>query len=79
MKPPICAFCKRDFRSSAEEGGLVKFSNYESLPDGMTGHPKGMEWFCGKHLEAARSLSELSLKGAIGAMRKKYWWRPWRW
>ncbi len=63
MKPPICAVCHTRF--SPAEGGTVRFANYESLPEGMVGHPKGLEWFCSSHIEAARDLSSLSSGEAI--------------
>ncbi|MEL6814325.1 MAG: hypothetical protein AAFP03_05865 [Cyanobacteria bacterium J06598_3] len=56
MRPPICYFCN----ASASEGGeRVKFADYVPLESGMVGHPRGLEWFCAKHLAAAQQLSHL--------------------
>ncbi|MEO1075741.1 MAG: hypothetical protein AAFX41_07210 [Bacteroidota bacterium] len=57
MKPPICAVCRC---RSREASGFrtVRFANYEPLPDGMVGHPKGLHWFCGDHVEAAQALAD---------------------
>ncbi len=75
MKPPICALCHRDFRRDAGGGGLVRFRDEEPLPEGMTGHPRGVEWFCSRHLAAAEELSASSLKEALATLRLRYWWR----
>lgn len=53
MRPPICAVCFKRF-SLNEGGGTVAFADYEPLPDGIVGHPKGLEWFCAEHIDAAR-------------------------
>ena len=69
MRPPICAVCDRDFRDDLEDndlaGDVVTFIDYEDLPEGMVGHPKGVEWFCSKHIKKAKILSHLSSKVAI--------------
>ncbi len=73
MRPPICAFCGKDFRRSTSEGGLVRFkltadeieSNSSKVQSRIVFHPKGLEWFCGEHIEAAKKLSHLSLKSAL--------------
>ena len=74
MRPPICAVCDRDFRDDLEEsdlaGDLVTFIDYEALPEGMVGHPKGVEWFCSKHIRKAKILSHLSSKVAIYQIRQ---------
>ena len=69
MKPPICEFCGKDFRDDMKNGGMVRFANYEPLPQGMVGHPKGLAWFCGEHLETAESLQGHSLPDALKMMR----------
>ena len=43
------------------------FADHESLHDGMTGHPDGVEWFCGLHYEVAERLS----KGTYAEARKE--------
>ncbi len=75
MKPPICALCHRDFRRDTEGGGLVRFRDEKSLPDGMVGHPRGVEWFCQRHLAAAQKLSSLSLGEAMAKLHRRYLWR----
>ncbi len=69
MRPPICAVCDRDFRddlnNSDLSGDLVRFSNYQSLPDDLVGHPHGLEWFCSQHIQKARTLSHLTAKQAV--------------
>ncbi len=77
MRPPICALCGHDFRAAAAaaDGGLVYFRDRESLPDGMVGHPRGVEWFCDRHRLAARELSGSSLNDAMRELRRRYRWR----
>ncbi|MGB1250377.1 MAG: glycosyltransferase [Candidatus Promineifilaceae bacterium] len=73
MKPPICEVCstylRADSAQSTTQGNLVRFANYEPLPDGMVGHPTGLEWFCGNHVEAAKGLTHLSSSAAIAQIR----------
>ncbi len=68
MRPPICAVCYSRF--SPADGGSVRFADYKPLPHGMTGHPKGLEWFCGDHIEAARALTSGTRNDAVAAIRK---------
>lgn len=74
MRPPICALCRRDFRGESG-GGLVHFCDAESLPEGRVGHPRGVEWFCDRHLPAARELSNSTLAEAMRQLRRRYGWR----
>ena len=67
MRPPICDVCHDRF--DVNEGDTVAFTDYEPLPRGMTGHPKGLEWFCGRHIEAARALAHLTSEEAIRQIR----------
>ncbi len=66
MKPPVCHLCGQDFVDDfLERGGggdVVRFKDYQPLPEDMGGHPLGAEWFCTKHEVAARKLSGLSLR-----------------
>ena len=71
MMPPICGLCSKRFNPS-EEGGTVRFANYEALPDGVVGHPTGLVWFCGEHIEEAKSRSYMSSKEAIDEMWVDY-------
>lgn len=57
MRPPICFICGTRF-SPREGGGTVRFTDYEPLPEGMTGHPEGLEWFCEEHHKEALELTE---------------------
>ena len=75
MRPPICALCRRDFRRLEDGGDLVRFRDQEPLPDGRVGHPRGVEWFCRRHLAAARELSGSSLAEALRELRRRYGWR----
>jgi hypothetical protein len=69
MKPPICELCGQDFRDTSPlPGALVRFADYEPLSDGMVGHPQGLAWFCGEHVELARSLGERPLSEALKIM-----------
>ena len=45
-------------------------------PDGMVGHPKGLVWFCGRHVGLARELSHLSSEQALSRLRIR---RPLSW
>ncbi|NNF57100.1 MAG: hypothetical protein HKN04_02565 [Rhodothermaceae bacterium] len=69
MRPPICAVCHDRF--ATKEGGLVRFADYEPLPERVVGHPKGLEWFCGKHHAAAEALSHLATTEALRRIRRK--------
>ncbi|MBT8078058.1 MAG: hypothetical protein KJO31_05740 [Gammaproteobacteria bacterium] len=70
MRPPICDLCGRD----AHGGELVSFRDYEALPDGMTGHPRGLCWFCTRHVDAANALQDLDTADAFRRLRRKFFW-----
>ncbi len=70
MKPPVCALCGRRFPSS--EGRLVKFSNYQPLPERMMGHPVGAVWFCERHVGVAERLSGRTSTAALAAMNLRH-------
>ncbi len=72
MMPPICELCGKDFRGRAQEGGLVRFSDYKPLPRGMVGHPTGLSWFCSRHYRAAEALRSRSRGDALQLLGKKY-------
>ena len=63
MRPPICEVCGRGAIAT------VSFSDYEPLPDGMVGHPRGVGWFCRWHLKPARRLSRRTLGQAVRRLR----------
>jgi len=76
MRPPICAICHKRFETS--EGGLVSFTltaeeveqNKVFKKQGYSGHPKGLDWFCGNHIEQAKTLNHLTLGEALKKMKE---------
>ena len=68
MKPPMCALCKAKFSPSKEGGGTVRFADYQPLPDRMVGHPKGLVWFCGRHIKQAKALKHLNHSEAMAQL-----------
>lgn len=76
MLPPVCELCDLDFRYDLEKdetsGGLVRFADFQDLPDGKVGHPKGLGWFCARHLKDAQFLSSLSKSAAIAQLTLNY-------
>ena len=78
MKPPRCDLCNRSFEHR-EGGGLVYFSDHTPLPDGMTGHPDGVEWYCKRHYDAAKALSRLPYADARRELTRiygRFGWAP---
>jgi len=71
MKPPICCICNEDF--SPNEGGLIYFNEDENdkkhnvilTQPGYTGHPSNAFWFCEKHYQKAKKLSNLTKNEAF--------------
>lgn len=63
MRPPICEVCGREAIET------VRFANYEPLPDGMVGHPRGLGWFCRRHLRGARRLAGRPMVRAVEILR----------
>jgi hypothetical protein len=74
MKPPLCCLCGDDRDPDA---GLVQFADFEELPEGRPGHPRGLEWFCSRHLEAARAASHLPSAVALERLRARRRWTLW--
>lgn len=77
MMPPRCPICGLSIRNLpaelenkplSEVFELVEFKDYAPLPNGMSGHPQGMEWFCVEHAKAARTLRHLDSAAAIDAL-----------
>ena len=68
MKPPICEVCGSRFDADA---ALVRFADYEPLPDRVVGHPRGLAWFCGRHLAAAEELKHLTEKEALKRLARR--------
>ncbi len=64
MKPPICELCGERF-DPREGGGAVTFADYQPLPEGMAGHPTGLEWFCDRHHSRAESFRGLPTAEAL--------------
>jgi hypothetical protein len=83
MRPPICEICDEKFGdddlNQPGQGGLVEFK--PSLDDkaviarmqvkGWTGHPPNVGWFCSKHIDEALAIRHISLREALGTLRKK--------
>lgn len=73
MKPPICEICIKHLNEDClGESGLVWFKDYQDLPPGMVGHPKGLGWFCGQHFKSAQSLNNLSKADAVRQLKRNY-------
>lgn len=77
MKPPICEHC--DERFDPTEGGLVRFAPTPeseawharaAAEPGFVGHPPDQAWFCGAHVDAARSLAGSTLADALRSLRE---------
>ncbi len=70
MKPPACAVCGRswEYWPGIE---TVEFADYEPLPDGFVGHPRGLAWICPAHLERARAKISLPEEQAITCIRSE--------
>lgn len=72
MKPPICEVC--DERFDPVDGELVSFVGdaaseaFEARAEqpGFVGHPPNLGWFCGQHVEAARTrTASMTLRAAL--------------
>lgn len=67
MKPPRCSYCFVDFNPFKTEGTTLQFAvsaedaadNQRWKESGRPGHPTGLHWLCGDHVEAARKLTHL--------------------
>ena len=75
MRPPSCIVCGKSLNDVPDDARardafeLVTFSDYVPLPDGMVGHPQGLEWLCADHLEAGQARSHLSSREAAAEIR----------
>lgn len=76
--PPICAICHEKSNDLSTEGTvLISFAlndeqkeyNQKLKIKGITGHPKGLHWFCEKHKEKAKALSYLNDRIAINLIK----------
>ena len=75
MKPPVCCICDKNLE--ADEGGLVYFKRRPSdlkwderaKQPGFVGHPPYAEWFCGRHYERAKELSDLTIDIALKKLK----------
>lgn len=70
MKPAICAICGN--RSPLIEGDWVEFSDYTTESSSQITHPEGLEWFCKEHLEAAKSISNLTASEGIRKLLQEH-------
>ena len=69
MMPPLCDVCGAVPSGGSAEGfGTLIFADYIPLPEGRTGHPGGLIWFCSEHLEQARGLTHLNSADALGRL-----------
>ena len=64
MKAQMCEICRNH-----GSGNYVRFANYQPLPDGMAGHPQGLEWFCSVHLHDAQQLANFSSYEAVNRIK----------
>lgn len=75
MKPPVCIICNVRFEPE-EEGGVVNFAkrkgDLEWEKRDIVEHPPYAEWFCGKHFDYAKSLSELTINIAMPKIEEKF-------
>lgn len=70
MKPPFCYVCGGP-AYHVDGGNLVRFADYMPLPDGMVGHPRGLEWFCKAHLGEAKKLQGKTMEEAASVLNQK--------
>jgi len=76
MRPPECAICGNEFEPG-EKGGVVKFKKRFSDHAWIrkmkriagVGHPPYSDWFCEKHFDRAKELSNLPINKAMEIMR----------
>jgi ribosomal protein L7/L12 len=47
----------------------VQFADFQPLPEGVGGHPRGLEWICEEHVEEARARKCMKAEMAIAAAR----------
>ena len=84
MRPPTCAICKKDFRGNIKSGGRVYFALTEKEKErkaemkekGMVGHPPGLEWFCGDHIEIAKRFSRWNRVEALRTIKAGHEYPP---
>lgn len=80
MKPPICGICgavpdERSgerfetiaFRRTAAD---VEWYRRAEAP-GFVGHPPNVEWFCPRHVDRARALTDLTVSEALVRLRSQ--------
>ena len=76
MKAQYCSLCGRDFRydwfHTGDGGELVRFRDYEPMPEGCVGRPQGLEWFCRDHAPAALSLVTQDSATALVVLRDRF-------
>ena len=71
MKPAVCEVCgTRAWELPAGlQGSSVLFLDYSDDALITIGHPVGLEYFCGHHLQAAQALSHMPAFEAIAKLR----------
>lgn len=74
MLPPRCELCGRKARQGGGRpfGGysLVQFADHK--PQETGGLSEGLGWFCPRHVDAARQLTELTRYEALTRLRAEY-------
>ena len=71
MKPAVCGVCGKSAIES-HSGDWVTFSDYKQLDKDEIGHPEGLEWFCERHLEEAKSLLRLKSAEVLVELRNRH-------
>jgi len=66
MMPAVCAVC-----GGTEACDAVRFADYEPLPAGAMGHPRGLVWLCAVHLPRGRTLTHLPASAAVAKLRPR--------
>jgi hypothetical protein len=72
MKKPCCWLCGRDCHDEQIVAELVRFRDYEPLPEGFPGHPRGLEWFCPDHAPAAQELANLDSSAVLTTLQQRF-------
>jgi hypothetical protein len=70
MKPAICLICGKNSLSAG--GDWVEFADYMPSSANEITHPKGFEWFCNEHLDAAKSVAELPSNEGIKILKRRF-------
>ncbi len=73
MKPASCAVCGAASESEAGGGGhWVEFADFVTDGRDALSHPKGLEYFCARHLSAAERMKHLDAQIAIERLCREF-------